>query len=68
MAVFQLRLHDEVDELTVIWGSGVGDVGIVQLPIWGDPWSRDNMCEPQTVGGCSQWDVTSGSPLISSSP
>lgn len=43
MAVFQLRLHDEVDELTVVGGSGVGDVGIVQLPIWGDPWSRDNM-------------------------
>lgn len=43
MAVFQLRLHDEVDELSVIGGSGVGDVGVVQLPIWGDSRSRDNM-------------------------
>lgn len=43
MAVFQLWLHDEVDELTVVGGSGVGDIGIVQLPIWGDPRSRDNM-------------------------
>lgn len=43
MAVFQLRLHDEVDELSVIGGAGVGDVGVVQFPIWGDPRSRDSV-------------------------
>lgn len=35
VAVLQLWLHNEVDELSVIRGGGVGHVGIVQLPIWG---------------------------------
>lgn len=35
IAVLQLWLHDEVDELAVIRGGGVGHVGIIQLPIWG---------------------------------
>lgn len=40
VAVLQLRLHDEVDELAVIRGASVGHVGIVQLPVWGQPWGQ----------------------------
>lgn len=40
IAVLQLWLHNEVDKLSVVGAGGVGDVGVVQLPIWGQPWRK----------------------------